>query len=346
MCHCLTRGTLPFASEPSPRQAVRTVRKASFTARWHGLESWRLAQLARGVDSEPWHTCKTVIYQIVICCPKPIRALATSYQPRGDPALHPSSVLIVGTSARAAAHSALRSAFQPLAVDQFADTDLKDSCPAIRIADFPAGVVPAVADLPEGPWMYTGAMENHPAIIEAISQSRALWGNSAAVVRRVRDPWNVAAVLRQAGLQFPEIRVLGTEAPRPGYWLLKPFRSGGGRKIRLLSVSADPNLGSSSFGNAYRFLFAAACSGSGVRRGVSRGWAPSAAARNHSTARRMPLGGSDSLLVFRLDRTSRIEAGSNAPIHTSRAVPDQRVFVMRAVWRGHHCRQDRRVGSK
>ena len=101
--------------------------------------------------------------------------------------------------------------------------------------------------------MYTGAIENHPAIIEAISQSRALLGNSAAVVRRVRDPWNVAAVVRQAGLQFPEMRVVGTEVPPPGYWVLKPFRSGGGRKMRLLSVSADAGARSSSIGNASVF---------------------------------------------------------------------------------------------
>ena len=33
VCHCLTRGKSSICIRPPPRQAVRTVRKASFTAR-------------------------------------------------------------------------------------------------------------------------------------------------------------------------------------------------------------------------------------------------------------------------------------------------------------------------
>lgn len=152
-------------------------------------------------------------------------------------ALPSASVVIVGISARSAAHSARRSGLHPRAVDQFADSDLRECCPVIRIADVPAGLSAAVASLPRMPWMYTGALENHPAVIETLGESRTLWGNTADQVRAVRDPWKLAAILGRAGLRFPELWPWGLEKPPPGRWLRKPFRSGGGRRLRLLTVA-------------------------------------------------------------------------------------------------------------
>ena len=190
--------------------------------------------------------------------------------------------------------------------------------------------------------MYTGAMENHPAVIEAISQSRALWGNSAAVVRPVRDPWNVAAVVRQAGLQFPEIRVLGTEVPPPGYWVLKPLRSGGGRKIRLLSVSADASVRSPSIGNASVFYlqrqvlgqaYGAVYLGDGQRRCCSE-----------SLNSLSGVAGRERAASGIRDRSGRSHCKPDQMrqfIQLGQCLTSE--FSLRAVWRGYHCRQDRRM---
>ena len=42
MCHCLTRGKSSICIRPPPRQAVRTLRKASLPPDEHGLESWTI----------------------------------------------------------------------------------------------------------------------------------------------------------------------------------------------------------------------------------------------------------------------------------------------------------------
>src|SRR5206468_8888687 len=75
------------------------------------------------------------------------------------------SVLILGASARAAAFSARRAGLAPWCADLFADADLRRLCPVRRIdvADYPAGLVTALADAPPGPVLYTGALENYPA---------------------------------------------------------------------------------------------------------------------------------------------------------------------------------------
>ena len=48
---------------------------------------------------------------------------------------------------------------------------------------------------PAGPWMYTGALENHPDLVRALSERRPLWGNDAATLRRARSPLRVARSL-------------------------------------------------------------------------------------------------------------------------------------------------------
>src|SRR6516162_6995898 len=92
-------------------------------------------------------------------------------------------LLIVGASARAAAFSALRAGLRPTCADLFADADLRARCPVrcVEVKDYPRGLL----DLPElltpGPWMYTGALENRPDLVEAMSRRRPLWGNPAPV---------------------------------------------------------------------------------------------------------------------------------------------------------------------
>src|SRR5436305_1386644 len=97
----------------------------------------------------------------------------------------PSPVLIVGASARAAAASAVRAGLRPWCLDLFADLDLQQLAPVRPIP--PGGYPHALADLlpqgPPGPWMYTGALENHPRLIERLARDRPLWGNTRLDVR-------------------------------------------------------------------------------------------------------------------------------------------------------------------
>src|SRR5262245_42825623 len=144
-------------------------------------------------------------------------------------------LLIAGASVRAAAFSALRAGLQPWCVDLFADADLRARCPATAISPerYPNGLPEVVARGPAGPWMYTGALENHPRVVAAISKHCLLWGNAPSALRAVRDPVYVAHVCKIAGIPCPEVRGLNCDLEAHRRWLLKPFASAGGTRIQL-----------------------------------------------------------------------------------------------------------------
>jgi predicted ATP-grasp superfamily ATP-dependent carboligase len=173
------------------------------------------------------------------------------------------SVLLVGASVRAAAYSAVRAGLRPWAIDLFADRDLAAIGPARQVppGGYPAACVDMASEAPPGPWMYTGALENRPAVVEQIARDRPLWGNDAACLRRVRDPFALADALRAAGLPCPAVRrstIAGVcdpdpESPGPqtpatkdqsvaGRWLMKPLASAGGAGIRFIPAKSTGRL--------------------------------------------------------------------------------------------------------
>jgi predicted ATP-grasp superfamily ATP-dependent carboligase len=139
-----------------------------------------------------------------------------------------SRLTILGASARAAAFSAARAGFLPCAVDSFADRDLAELCPAVRIERYPRDFLRALAAAPDAPWIYTGGLENYPRLVERLAKLRPLWGNPAEVLQRVRDPWQLAAALRAAGLSTP----LLARSAAGGDWLVKPLRGSAGLGVR------------------------------------------------------------------------------------------------------------------
>ena len=108
------------------------------------------------------------------------------------------TLLILGGSTRAAAFSARAAGLQVACGDLYGDADLQATCPVTMVPDYPSGLEKVAREAPAGPWMYTGALENHPRLVERIAQSRPLLGNPAEVLRRVRDPFLVAETLRSA----------------------------------------------------------------------------------------------------------------------------------------------------
>lgn len=143
-------------------------------------------------------------------------------------------VIIIGASVRAAAHSALRAGLEPIGCDLFADRDLAAAGEAHRIPAryYPQGFEPLLAQLIAGvPWLYTGALENHPELLDRLAEARPLWGNRGSSLRAARDPLALAANLKAAGLPHPLVRLDPQGLPRDGSWLAKPLASAGGRDV-------------------------------------------------------------------------------------------------------------------
>lgn len=149
-----------------------------------------------------------------------------------------SDLVIIGASVRAAAFSARRAGMQPWCADLFADTDLQLLGPVRRVRNFPHGLVQALADAPPAPLVYTGGLENYPALLTRIH--RALWGNGPEVLRRVRSPETVCRILGDQGLPCPRVCVTRPETMAVP-WLLKPRRGSGGLGIHPYAGQAfDP----------------------------------------------------------------------------------------------------------
>lgn len=158
-------------------------------------------------------------------------------------------LIIVGASARAAAFSAHGAGYTPYWLDQFGDQDLRQRFRGHRISDYPEQAIELIGQAPDAPFIFTGALENHPGVLEQLCRQRTLLGNPRQVYARVRDPYVLYEAFQRNGVPCPEIRMVGRErtgtdlnpSPYPGRggrdagggedWLLKPLRSGGGLGI-------------------------------------------------------------------------------------------------------------------
>jgi uncharacterized protein len=156
------------------------------------------------------------------------------------------SVLVAGVSTRAAAESAAKAGFDVTAIDAFGDLDQHPAVRSLLLprddgAPFTAqAAAEAVGDIAADAAVYLSPFENHTRAIDALASApstalragRALWGNPPDVLRRVRDPFLLAGVLRRRGFAAPLTRVDVPRELQSKEWLVKPFRSGGGHGVR------------------------------------------------------------------------------------------------------------------
>jgi predicted ATP-grasp superfamily ATP-dependent carboligase len=150
------------------------------------------------------------------------------------------TLLIFGASARAAAFSALRADFQPWCADLFADADLQQRVPAMQLpSHYPDGFLELIDVELQGPWLYTGGLENRPFLVGKMARRRLLWGNDQAALLAARSPFTVASVLRKAGLPGPAVWGPGDRLSLAGRrWLIKPLAGpGGGASIHFLNAN-------------------------------------------------------------------------------------------------------------
>ncbi|MEX1224467.1 MAG: ATP-grasp domain-containing protein, partial [Pirellulales bacterium] len=141
------------------------------------------------------------------------------------------TVIVLGASVRAACASARRAGVRTYAADLFADCDTRRlAVRTIRVRPWPAGCIEAMTQFPHVPWMYTGALENHPQLLRQLAELRPLLGNPHDVVRQVRDPLQVAAALRAAGLPSADARRTPVQKHHDR-WLRKPLQGAGGLGI-------------------------------------------------------------------------------------------------------------------
>ena len=125
--------------------------------------------------------------------------------------------------------SARRSGCEVWAADRFGDLDLRGCATSVRVENYPAGLIDALAAAPAGPWLYTGALENRPDLIELLAAIRPLCGVGGDVLRSIRDPATLAIALCEQGYEtVPRCAADNGGLPLDGSWLVKPRASAGG----------------------------------------------------------------------------------------------------------------------
>ncbi len=142
--------------------------------------------------------------------------------------------MIFGASTRAAAQSAVRAGLRPVCADRFADEDLQEIADILPLADYPDGLLEIVATSPPLPWIYTGSLENRPALLEELAALRPLWGNPAGVTSRGSQPV-FACMTSWRGPDSPRSRSGKAIHPRrqTDGGSLKPWRGSAGRGIHV-----------------------------------------------------------------------------------------------------------------
>jgi len=161
----------------------------------------------------------------------------------------PERVLVVALSARALCRSARRAGFVPLALDAFADLDLRRCTHAFRrvalTADWrfePEPLLAAARELapPPIPLVFGSGFERAPQLLARLAAGRPLFGTDPADLARARDPFAFAALCRELGIPHPEIRA--DPPPDPDGWLAKRYGGAGGghvRPARTIRFEAD-----------------------------------------------------------------------------------------------------------
>ena len=155
----------------------------------------------------------------------------------------PQPILLIGYTARMLAELAVRAGYAVTALDYFGDSDLRALGPGRSLLrDFadkaysPRALVAASRQVEAPSVVYGASFENHPELVEALSTRRLLLGNTPATLRRVRDPFELAQVLRADGFVFPQTYgASAPPAPQPRRWLWKPTRGGGGTHVRWVT---------------------------------------------------------------------------------------------------------------
>ncbi len=102
----------------------------------------------------------------------------------------------------------------------------------MALDQYPSGMVASSERFPPGPWLYAGALENRPDVIQAISMKRPLWGCSPDAVERA-SPGALRKIFADYCLMAsPKLLLSGDRLPSFERWLIKPIAGAAGFGIR------------------------------------------------------------------------------------------------------------------
>jgi predicted ATP-grasp superfamily ATP-dependent carboligase len=171
-------------------------------------------------------------------------------------------LLLLGFNTRSLAESAAAAGYSFISLDWFGDLDHGLLGPVFSLRRLQSGLPgegrPTMERMVE--WgiilarreqcdslVYASGLENRPELVaKLVSESGCrLYGNPPPVLQQVRNPVALSQNLRQAGFHAPETRrPEGAQFGRGRRWLIKPVKSGGGRRVAPASQDESAREGS------------------------------------------------------------------------------------------------------
>ncbi len=146
-------------------------------------------------------------------------------------------ILIVGLSTRAIAESAVRRGYNVLTLDYFGDRDQKHLVENyslmrdFKLAFSAKNLLSCSRHLDFEALVYISNLENHPRVVKELAEGHTLLGNTPQTLRKVRQWRTFRSFCHEEGIPFPFTLFADEPLPKPGHWLRKPLKSGGGHGI-------------------------------------------------------------------------------------------------------------------
>lgn len=162
----------------------------------------------------------------------------------------PEPVLICALSGRSLAQGARSAGFAPIVLDAFGDLDTRAVAEEWRRVPVDGrwrlrkGALLAAAQRlapPPIPLVWGSGFERMPGLLTELSAGREVLGNSATVVRAVKNPQAFAAIAARLAINHPEVRV--TPPAASAGWLCKRVGGTGGGHVRRAGPRAPRGRG-------------------------------------------------------------------------------------------------------
>lgn len=158
-----------------------------------------------------------------------------------------SVLLIIGASARAAVASARQSSWAIHAMDMFGDIDTRTQSNFQLLNNYPTDCISLLPDVQPDAICVTGAMENHLNVLQELTTRATLLAPAVDQIARMRDPFDLQAVLSSSRFQYPRTFASNERLPLDETpWLKKPIASAAGQGIHAIdnthTSSPDPTM--------------------------------------------------------------------------------------------------------
>ena len=144
-----------------------------------------------------------------------------------------SHVLLVGACVRPAAESAHAAGYTVTAIDLFGDSDTRKVAEGQTLSDYPHGIYNVVSKYNPDAICFTGALENHPSVVQSLRTVAPVFAPTEEAIANVRSPESLQRILAEEGFNTPDIAMMSpANNALEGNWLVKPLLSAAGLNIQ------------------------------------------------------------------------------------------------------------------